>query len=191
MTSIGDTAGYSTSWFAPKKTFTNERVVSWDVNVTDLKKRQWWEMTIVPANFNSGVPSCPQCSAESYLPSGLPNYPADSIVVGNGPFGGAFHVIANGDDIGPGKWRGICGEFSLDPEGCASKAIRRTFTIRDNGNNTLTLSALGKDYTFAGKFPTGGFNVVFKDQQLHTRQGRTTRRPYLALGQHHHPIDGR
>ena len=69
---------------------------------------------------------------------------------------------ANGEDFNPlGLVSGVVRR--LDPEGCASKAIRRTFTITDNGNNTLTLKAFGQTYTFAGSFPTGGFNVVFKD----------------------------
>jgi hypothetical protein len=167
MTSIGDTSGYSTGWFAPKQTFASGTQVSWDVNVTDLGARQWWEVSIVPASFNSGVPSCPQCSVVDWLspsPSGLPAYPAGSVVVGKGPFGNNFSVHANGKTFNPSDWQKVCGDpWALDPEGCASKAIRRTFTIRDNGNNTLTLSAFGKSYTFAGSFPSGGFNVVFKD----------------------------
>ena len=59
MTSIGDTSGYSTGWFTPKQTFTGATQVSWDVNVTDLKARQWWEVAIVPASFNSGVAVVP------------------------------------------------------------------------------------------------------------------------------------
>ena len=39
MTSIGDTAGYSTGWFSPKQTFTNATKVSWDVNITNLLGR--------------------------------------------------------------------------------------------------------------------------------------------------------
>ena len=97
-------------------------------------------------------------------PGGLPGYPTGSVVVGNGPFGGDFSVHANGEDVQPVGLDSRCGDpWALDPEGCASKAIRRTFTITDNGNNTLTLTAFGQTYTFAGSFPAGGFNVVFKD----------------------------
>lgn len=162
MTAVGDWSGYSVAWFTPDQTFSTERSVSWDVNVTDLKARQWWEVTIVPAGFNSGVPSCPQCSATTWLPTGLPNYPAQSVVIGNGPFGGSFKVLSDRDDIGPLAWRGICGQFAVDSTACASKTIRRTFSITDNDDGTLTLSAFNRVWTFAGSFPDE-FNVVFKD----------------------------
>ena len=55
MTSIGDTSGYSTGWFAPTRSFSNARTVSWDVNVTDLKGRQWWEVMVVPSSFSPGI----------------------------------------------------------------------------------------------------------------------------------------
>ena len=41
--------GYSVLWFAPNQTFNGQRKVSWDVNVTDLKPRQWFEVAIIPA----------------------------------------------------------------------------------------------------------------------------------------------
>ena len=167
MTSVGDTAGYSTAWFSPKATFTGVRQVSWDVNVTNLGARKWWEVAVMPASFDSGVPSCPHCAVQSWLspsPSGLPAYPSDAVVVGNGPFGSTFHVHAGGQDFNPSGWQHTCGDaFALDPEGCASKAIRRTFTITDNGNGTLTLNAFGQTYSFAGSFPSGPVKVVFKD----------------------------
>ena len=168
MTSIGDVAGYSTGWFSPKQTFATGTQVSWDVNVTDLGARQWWEVMIVPATFNSNVPSCPQCAVKEGLspdPSGLPAYPAGAIVVGNGPFGNDFHVHANNTDFNPSGWRHVCGDSDggLGGAACDSKATRLPFTIRDNGNNTLTLNAFGQNYTFKGTFPAGGFDVVFKD----------------------------
>ena len=50
MTSMGDVDGYSILWFAPDATFRGAEVttVSWEVNVTDLGGRQWWEVSIVP-----------------------------------------------------------------------------------------------------------------------------------------------
>jgi hypothetical protein len=173
MTSIGDTAGYSLGWFAPKQTFSGATQVSWDVNVTDLGTRQWWEVAIVPASYNSGVPSCPQCSMISWMSptTGVPAYPAGSVVVGNGPFGGDFLAHANGQDFSPSGWQPVCGSSGLDPEGCAVKNIRRTFTITDNGNNTLTLTAFGRTYTYAGSFPAGGLKVVFKDHNYTPDKG--------------------
>ena len=50
MTSVGDTSGYSIAWFSPKQTFQAGATtqVSFDVNVTDLGNRQWWEVSLVP-----------------------------------------------------------------------------------------------------------------------------------------------
>ena len=48
MTSMGDVDGYSLVWFSPNQTFTNVRRVCWDVNLTNLGNRQWWEVAIVP-----------------------------------------------------------------------------------------------------------------------------------------------
>ena len=166
MTSIGDTSGYSTGWFEPKQTFTSGTQVSWDVNVTDLGGRQWFEVAILPASFNSGVADCPHCAAIDWManpsgPTGLPKYPAGSVVVGNGPFGGDLRVSTNGKDREVAKDYSVC-EF--DPEGCASKAIRRTFSVTDNRNGTVTVNYGGfKTFTVPGSFPASGFNVVFKD----------------------------
>jgi hypothetical protein len=164
MTSIGDTSGYSTGWFAPKQTFTSGTQVSWDVNVTDLKARQWWEVSIVPASFDSGVPSCPQCSVMPWMspdPTGLPAYPKGSVVVGKGPFGNDVKISTDGVDRNVAQYMTVC---NFDAEGCKSKAIRRTFSITDNRNGTITVNYGGfQTYTVPGSFPAGGFNVVFKD----------------------------
>lgn len=162
MTSIGDTDGYSTGWFSPRQTFTSETAVTWDVNVTDLGSRQWWEMSIIPESFESGVPACPHCSVISWLspsPSGLPAYPAGSVVVGNTSRG--FNVSTDGVDRKVQEFYEIC---MLDPEGCASKSIRRPFSVIDNQDGTLTVEFGGfVTYTVPGSFPTDGFRVVFKD----------------------------
>ena len=160
MSSVGDVAATTIAYFSPKPTFNNVRRVSWDVNVTELGARQWWEVSVVPASFNSGLPGCPHCSAENTISgtSGtMPAHPRDSVVVGNGPLGGDFRVFANGEMFGPDFQR-IWGDANccyLDPEGAASKAIRRTFTLTDNGNGTMTLDAFGNRYNFRGGFPAG------------------------------------
>ena len=161
MTSIGDTAGYSTGWFSPKQTFTNATQVSWDAGITDLGGRQWWEVSLMPASFNSGVPTCPHCSVTDWLspsPSGLPAYPAGSVVVGIGP---DVNVSTNGVNRNVAQHTSRC---SFDPEGCASKAIRRPFSMTDNRNGTITVNYGGvRTFTVPGSFPAGGFVVVFKD----------------------------
>jgi hypothetical protein len=164
MTSIGDTSGYSTGYFAPKQSFASGTQVSWDVNVTDLGVRQWWEVAIVPTSFSSGVPTCPQCAVMAFLspdPSGLPAYPRGSVVVGNGPFGKDVNVSTDGVNRNVAQYQSIC---SIDPQGCASKAIRRQFSITDNRNGTVTVNYGGfRTFTVPGSFPAGGFKVVFKD----------------------------
>ncbi len=155
MTAVGDTAGYSTAFFTPKTTFINERSVSWDVNITDLGARQWWEVAILPLSSDDLV-------AASWLspdPTGLDPYPNNSVVVGNGPFGRDFQIFAAGNQSQPLS-APMC---STDPEACGSKAIRRTFTVIDNGNGTITVQAFGQNFTRNGSFPSGGFKVVFKD----------------------------
>lgn len=170
MTSIGDTSGYSTGYFEPKQTFVGGgvRSVSWDVNVTDLGNRQWWEVMIAPTSFNSGVPTCPHCAADASsgiaATAGLPGYPQQAIVVGNGPLGFNPRFTTNGETDNPTGWQLVCrqGSSSLDAEGCASKAIRRTFTLIDNGNGTITCACFGESWTRPGSFPPN-FRVILKD----------------------------
>ena len=159
MTSIGDTAGYSTGWFAPKESFHGDRTVSWDVNVTDLKHRQWWEVSIVSSSYYSGIPTCPQCSA-TVPASNLPVPPNDAVIFAIGPNSDLF-LVSKGVNRSIG--RSMCESGSpLDPEGCASKAIRRTFTMTDNGNGTVSVRFLGNVWTYPGSFPAD-YKVVFKD----------------------------
>jgi hypothetical protein len=52
---------------------------------------------------------------------------------------------------------------SDDPEGAASKAIRRPFSMTDNRNGTITVNYGGlRTFTVPGTFPAE-FAVVFKD----------------------------
>jgi hypothetical protein len=164
MTSVGDTAGYSIAWFEPNRTFTTESTVSWYVNVTDLGARQWWEVAIVPAGWSSGEPGCPRCAAIDWLadpggPAGVPAYPADMLVVGSGPFGNDGLIRTGGVNRDPLGWSSIVWE---DPEGAASKAIRRPFSITDNRDGTITVVFLGETYTYPGAFPDE-YVVKFKD----------------------------
>lgn len=163
MTSTGDTSPYSITWFTPKRTFTTEDTVSWDVNVTDLGTRQWWEVMLVPA-------SSPDLACEHFFPCGLPHegYAADSLVVANNNRFLRLGVDDGGWKV-PGQWFGLCDTFNgLDPAGCASKAIRRSFELTDNHNGTVTLTySAGTvemySWTMAGSFPAAPWKVVFKD----------------------------
>jgi hypothetical protein len=165
MTSVGDASSYSVAWFEPKQTFTRGAVtkVSWDVNVTDLGSRQWWEAMIVPAAYESGIADCPHCAVHWSLspsPSNLPPYPDQTSVIGLGPLGG------DGNFVPDDEWEDIFGHCHtydcIDVEGAGSKQIRRTFWMRDNLDGTLTFHYFGSEYTRPGSFPAE-FRVVFKD----------------------------
>ena len=157
MTTMGDVDGYSVTWFTPAQVFNGRTKVAWDVTVTDLGDRQWWEVAIIPA----GGPEATVIDWLSPDPSNLPNYPASSVVIGSGPFGGDFHVHSAGQDRTP-TWQPMCGAYALDPEGCASKALRRPWSVTDNRNGTITIRFNAFTWTVNGSFPSGDFEVIFK-----------------------------
>lgn len=101
-------------------------------------------------------------SCIDFLPCDLPSYPAQAVVVGNRD--NSVRVWANGHER-DATWETICksDQASLDPDGCASKAIRRPWSVTDNGDGTLTISYHVHRWTVPGSFPDGPFKVVFKD----------------------------
>nr|MDP9464432.1 hypothetical protein [Actinomycetota bacterium] len=141
-------------WFTPNKIFnSSQSKVSWDVNVTNLLARKWWEVAVIPAGG-------PEVTTIEWLAgtAGVPSYPANSVVLGQGPFGNTLNVhTAIQDEVITGD---IC---TLDPQGCVSKAIRRTFSLQDNRNGTITARFGERSWTFPGSFPAGDFEVLFKD----------------------------
>ena len=162
MTSVGDTSGYSIAWFSPDGdgdgradvfSSTDTDVISWDVNVTHLGNRQWWEVVLV-------AEGAPFLTAIDWIatPGGIEAYHPETIAVGKGP----IQIYSGGRDRDPLAWESVCGQFGVDPEGCASKAIRRSFSIRDNNDGTITYDFLGRQFTYAGEFPDK-FEVYFKD----------------------------
>jgi hypothetical protein len=155
MSSLGHVDSYSIAWFSPNQSFNGQTKVSWDVNVTDLMARQWWEVTIVAAN-------APDASCIDWLPCDLPSYPSNAVVVGNGPLGGSGVTVWSLGAARETTGQPICGQSALDPEGCASKAIRRTWSVTDNRNGTITVNFNGRQWTVPGSFPTGDWKVVFK-----------------------------
>jgi hypothetical protein len=158
MTSMGQTDAYSILWFAPNQRFSRagQRTVSWDVNVTDLGDRQWWEVSIVPVGgkFLATV----DWMADT---AGIDAYDSRSVIIGNGPLGNTVNITTEGDSQYTG-WRPVCGQSALGGGDCASKANRRTFSITDNGNGTLTVNYGGYfTQTVPGQFPDQ-FEVYFK-----------------------------
>ncbi len=156
MTSVGDTSGYSIAWFSPNQTFQGgvHTKVSFDVNVTDLLARQWWEVSISPVGS-------PFLATVDWIAdvAEIETYDSETIVVGKGPFGDDGSIITRGVSHDPLGWGHVC---DVDREGCGSKAIRRTFTVTDNRNGTVTFDFLGQRYTYQGEFPNQ-FKVYFKD----------------------------
>ena len=159
MTSMGDVDGYSIVWFAPPQQFSRseQRTVSWDVNTTDLGGRKWWEVSIVPVGS-------PFLATVDWLApvAHIDAYDRASVIVGSGPAGRDPNITTDGQQRYDGG-RPLCGSGALDPEGCASKPIRRPFSITDNGNGTLTVNYGGLfTRTVPGQFPER-FEVYFKD----------------------------
>lgn len=166
MTSMGQVDGYSIVWFSPDAnrdkqpdTFSGARTVSWDVNVTDLLGRQWWEISIVPV----GAPYLATVDWMAQVAE-IPAYDPRTVVVGNGPLGREVNITTNAQQRYTNWQKNICDrDYPLDREGCASKAIRRPFSITDNGNGTLTVQYGGMfTQTVPGSFPSQ-FQVFFKD----------------------------
>jgi hypothetical protein len=160
MSTMGDVDGYSIVSFSPDQTFTAATTdrVSWDVNVTDLGGRQWWEVVIVPLNE-------PHLATIDWMASvaQIASYGPGTIAVANGPTGGNLAVTTQGVTRNPYGWHGICTNvWGSDPEGCAAKHIRRPFTVVDNRNGTVSVSYLGQTWTYPGAFPNE-FRVYFKD----------------------------
>ena len=111
-------------------------------------------------------PDCPKCSVERWLTGenggpadGVPAYPSGSFALST--VNGRMEMNGRSPD-----WRHLCtgGSDAIDREGCSSKAIRRTVTITDNGDGTITtaMPQLGEAWTVSGSFPKR-FDVVFKD----------------------------
>ena len=159
MTSVGDTSGYSIAWFSPKQTFQggSQTRVSWEVSVTDLGARQWWEVSIVPV----GSPFLATVDWVANTAQ-IATYDSRSVVVGTGPYGNDGNIVTEGISRDPLGFGHVCGSGAADPEACASKAIRRPFSITDNRNGTITFEYLGSAYTYTGSFPSQ-FKVYFKD----------------------------
>lgn len=162
MTAIGDTSGYSLAYFAPDADFDGQSdtfvrsqspKVGWDVSITDLGSRLWWEVMIVPVH-------APYLTTADYLVevAHVPGYHPGTVAVGNGPLGGDGSVFAGGVRHDPFGVFSIC---DTDPEGCATKELRRRFSIVDNLNGTVSVDFLGRQHTYPGRFPER-YQVYFK-----------------------------
>lgn len=165
MTTIGDVDGYSIVWFAPDTTFerSTHRTVSWDVNITDLGGRMWWEVSIVPV----GAPFLATVDWMAEV-AHIDTYDPRSVVVGTGPAGGDASIVTNGVQRFP-EYRDLCigpVDWGIQREAwryCNDKATRLPFSVTDNGNGTITVNygELRAPITVPGQFPDR-FEVYFK-----------------------------
>jgi len=161
MTSVGDASGYSIAWLSPKQTFSGATSVSVDVNSTFLGSRQWWEIALVPVGYRSPQVDCPQCTGKhSAIGDRLDELPPGGIVFGTS--GGGGRPMVNYVET---TKEHVCrvSEGPLDQEGCDSKPIRRTWSLTDNVDGTVTLRFMENSWTVAGAFPDGEWNLVIKD----------------------------
>ena len=159
MTSVGDVDGYSIVWFSPDAEFTrdSQRTVSWDVNVTYLGGRMWWEMSIVPV----GSPFLATVDWMAEV-AHIEAYDDASVIVGTGPAGSNINITTHAQQQ-YGGWAELCSAGAeQDPGGCASKAERKPFSVTDNGDGTITVDYGGLfTETVPGEFPER-FEVYFK-----------------------------
>ena len=160
MTSVGDASGYSMAWLSPKQTFNGATTVSVDVNSTFLGVRQWWEIGLVPVGYQSPQPDCPLCTGKhTAIGNRLDELPAGGIVFG--PLGGGGAPMVNYEKVTRDH---VCRTPGpLDSEGCNSKPIRRTWSLTDNQNGTVTLQFMDQKWTTNGSFPQGDWKLVIKD----------------------------
>lgn len=175
-TAVGDTAGYSVGWFTPQRVFTraDQPTVSWEVNLTDLRVRKWWEALIMPAGDKThflpkqdqgGIGTdCKACVSRDWMAAvfgGTPYAPQD-IVVGNGPFGGGVNITTKGVNNYT-NWRPVHGAGGWLTSAQSNGIGLFRFQVTDNMNGTLTVNYGGLfTQTVPGRFPDR-YEVVFKD----------------------------
>lgn len=163
MTSMGDVDGYSWVALTPARDFTDVVQVSWDVNGTDLGTRQFPEVKLIPIDV--------------FDPLNLPCVILSPTPCNTSTYGelGAFGFTEFNDNqtfATPDGSPNVQCNLPADPEADASKAIRRTHVLTDNGDGTVTLEIEGKGVcTVPGSFPDGDVRVVFADHNYTPLKG--------------------
>ena len=145
MTSLGHVDSYSIAWFTPNQTFNGQTKVSWDVNVTDLLSRQWYEVMIVrrqrPRRHLHRLAAL-RCAA---LPQRRRDRRQRPLQRGQGDHQRAPHATRRGS-------RSAATTRST-PKACASKEIRRPWSVTDNRNGTITVNFNGRHGRFRDRSP--------------------------------------
>ncbi len=161
MVSEGDTSGYSIAFVTPNRTFNMSGAASvcWEVNLTDMGTRQWFEVGVIPA-------SQPDLFAESSIASSVTGRP--EVVI----YPHANYAVTLWS--GPSAWLGKLGingsinqanHFDADSD----VATRYPMCFKDNGAGTLTTTVTDPltgatllSHSTAGSFPTGPTKVMFE-----------------------------
>jgi hypothetical protein len=163
MTSVGDTDGYSVTWFTPDQVFNSVRSVAVDVNLTDLGTRQWLKIGVVSdALYNSTYAGAfPVGRVPGFLVSDVGSSSLDSDLAGPDRMiatwsGGASAGYPGALMIGNTK---TGASFNAGTD----KATRHPVTLTDNGNGTITFTAGPARATASGRFPACPCRVVFYD----------------------------
>lgn len=158
MTSMGHIDGYSIVAIAPDRSFTDASRVCWDVNLTDLGQRQWWEAHLIPeAAFQANNRKLAYLTPlrENVDSTALP-YPSGSVNVA---------MMFGETDIFSGRSI-IHDDKSPQAFKVTSKAKRYRHCLTDNGDGTLTWEQERdtgtRTFTVAGAFPSE-FRLIFTD----------------------------
>jgi hypothetical protein len=171
MTSMGDIDGFTVVAFSPRQTMQDVTSVCWDVNLTDLGARKWFEVTIVPEQaFQANRRSLAYTHPTFRQPS-----------VNEFPAGSFSFVFFNHDVI---LYNGTDRVYAESGSGFGTndKARRYKHCLVDNGDGTVTATQERNNGTHTararGSFPDGPARVIFTDQTYHpdkdgTPQGLT------------------
>jgi hemolysin type calcium-binding protein len=153
MTGMGDIDGYSIIGFSPKRSFSNATRVCWDVNLTDLLRRKWVSVHLIPESAWTGD--------FAYREEALDN-PSTAATLPNGAFSWSnfndeSKLLVGDDEVFDGL------EFNAGDD----KATRFEHCMTDHRNGTVTFrqerpNGGSAQVTVRGSFPDR-FRVAFLD----------------------------
>jgi hypothetical protein len=161
MISEGDTSGYSIAFVSPDRTFNMSGAASvcWEVNLTDMGTRQWFEVGVIPV-------SQPDLFVESSIASAVAGR-SDVVVYPRADYAVTLWS-------GPSAWLGklgINGSINLANHFDAGDdvATRYPMCFEDDGAGTLTTTITNPttgatllSHSRAGSFPKGPTKVMFE-----------------------------
>jgi hypothetical protein len=145
MTSMGDIDGYSIVGFSPKRSFGNATRVCWDVNLTDLLRRKWVSVHLIPASAWTGN--------FAYLEPTLGDVDDTTVQFPEGSLNWSNFNDESTFFVGRSQvWDGL--QFNSGDD----KMTRFEHCLKDNRNGTVTFrqerpNGRSVQATFRGSFP--------------------------------------